>query len=130
MKLNKGIHVQLHNQNILLRARLLGTILNLPACASLYCMKGYKGKCGCSWCLNAGKCINTRYWFPIDPEKQHVARTVENVEQAYVLLRNSKGKTVVDGFKDLSVLYLLPYWNLILTDTLDAMHQMFGIFKH
>jgi hypothetical protein len=27
------------------------------------------------------------------------------------------------------VLYLLPYWNLVLTDTLDTMNQMFAIFN-
>jgi hypothetical protein len=84
MKLNKGIQVEFHNENILLRARLFGTILDLAARASLYCMNGHKGKCGCSWCLNAGKCINRRYCFLIDPERPEVARIVENVEQAYV----------------------------------------------
>jgi hypothetical protein len=70
MKLNKGIQVEFHNENILLRARLFDTIVDLPVRDSLYCMNGYKGKCGCSWCLNAGKCINRRYCFPADQKSQ------------------------------------------------------------
>jgi hypothetical protein len=54
-----------------------------------------------------------------------IDRIVENFEQTYDLLKHSKDKTAIDGFKEITMLYLLPYWNLILTDTLDAMHQMF-----
>jgi hypothetical protein len=112
MKLNKGILVELHNQKIMLRTRLHGTILDLTSRASLYCMNGHKGKYGCSWCLNAGKCINRRNCIPVDSEKPDMVTTVENVEQAYDLLKNSKDKTVIDGFKHISVLYFLPYWNI------------------
>lgn len=128
IELNTGLNLKLHDEDVLLRARLLGTIVDLPARASVYCMTNHKGKCGCSWCLNEGKSINRRYCFAIDREKPDVLRTAESVQSVYNKLKNTE-EEAIDGFKDISVLSILPYWNVVYSDSLDAMHQMHGIFK-
>jgi hypothetical protein len=131
IRLDDGIPVCINNEDVLLRARLLGTVLDLPARKSLYCMTGHNGKCGCSWCLNQGKSINKRYCFPINEQDPDPLRTIENVNIAYEMLRQntSNPEYTVDGLKDITVLNVLPYWHMVYSDCLDAMHQFQGLFK-
>lgn len=53
------------------------------------------------------------------------------MKKAYIALSKvSDANTVIDGFKDKSILAVLPYWNIVDMDVLDAMHQVQGIVKH
>jgi hypothetical protein len=127
--LEEGVMMRINNEEITLRARIVGNVFDLPVRSAVYCMRGYNGAYGCSWSNNKGKSINRRYCYPFNNYDKH--RSVESIKVAYAKLsKASDPEAVIDGIKDRSVLIILPYWNIVDMDVLDGMHLVQGIVKH
>jgi hypothetical protein len=127
--MEKGIPIQLNGDNILIRGRIIGEVMDLPARADYYRTNGHNGKCSCLFCNTKGKCIDRRMCFATPDGDVVSQRTEQHVTNTYEMLRSSIDSDAICGLKDIPVMTVLPYWSMLKTNYIDGMHQIQGIFK-
>ena len=115
-------------------------VLDAPARAAFTCQHQWNGNCGCGWCLHPGESVvtldkkgrpkgNTRTYryTKIVPEK----RTARQVFRDGKMAQSKRSrKAHVNGVLGLSLLHLLPHFDIVRGMIPDTMHAVYlGITK-
>lgn len=112
-----GTTIKVAKENVVIRAKLVMGIFDLPAKAAVLCCKQYNGEYGCQVCLHPGKRLsnNSRIYLPPCryPERTH-AQILTAAK-----LAQQKNKTVL-GVNDLSP--LASVLDLVVSVPVDYMH--------
>jgi Transposase family tnp2 len=116
------------------RVLFLMGILDAPARAAFTCRHQWNGKCGCGWCLHPGTMIpnskgkmgKTRTYpvsFPI-PKRRNASQVYRDGKLAI------KNRKHVNGVLGISLLHLLPNFDVVLGMIPDSMHCVYlGVTK-
>ena len=115
-------------------------VLDAPARAAFTCQHQWNGNCGCGWCLHPGESVvtldkkrrpkgNTRTYpyTKIVPEK----RTARQVFRDGKMAQSKRSrKAHVNGVLGISLLHLLPHFDIVCGMIPDTMHAVYlGITK-
>ena len=112
-----GTTINIGKEKIIIRAKLVLGVFDLPAKAAVLCCKQYNGEYGCHVCLNPGKRMpnNSRIYLPqpMYPEKTHNQITVG----ARLAQLTNKSMLGVNGTSSLA-----PVLDLVESIPVDYMH--------
>lgn len=101
-------------------------VFDLPARAMCQGIVQYNGKCACGYCKHPGVSIKNvnndkKYCRYVDRKVEETPRTHQDTVQSISNLKNA-GKKGIDGFRRVSCLIGLPYFDLINGFCLDYLH--------
>jgi len=112
-----GIRMKLPPGEIIIHAKLVLAVLDLPAKAAVLCYKQYNGKFGCTVCLHPGQLVSrSRVYKPGNYE----LRNHESVVSAAI--EASRSGTTINGVMRVSP--LTPCLNLVDGVPIDYMHAV------
>ena len=118
-----GIRMKLPPGEIIIQAKLVLAVVDLPAKATLLCCKQYNGKFGCTVCLHPGQVLSNKA--RVYPPGSYELRTHESVTLSAIAA--SCSGTAVNGIKGVSA--LTPCLDLVDGVPVDYMHAVLeGVF--
>ncbi|MCH9716718.1 MAG: hypothetical protein K0U52_06490, partial [Gammaproteobacteria bacterium] len=115
---NDGVEVYVGGRQVLLKAKLLSAVFDLPARSAVLNMKQYNGEYGCTCCLSKGKAIGgSRIYLPQEmaPMRSH-AQTVSLAEDVIAgsSLQGVKGPCIINEHLNIPHSFPLDYMHCVL----------------
>ena len=124
-----GVKIELpYNRTVIIKARLVLGIFDLPAKAAVLCCKQFNGEYGCTVCLHPGNYMSRRRVYPPLAYRSRTHEQNKSLARKAIRLRKVikgiKGKSPLEQYVDLVNCIPIDYMHCVLEGTVDRLMKL------